>query len=99
MPLCIAKLRCNMPDPIPAVILGRLAVDRSLHGKGFGRALVCDAGLRVIQAADAIAIRGMTVHALTDDAKAFYEKIGFDQSPLETHLLMMTLADLAASCG
>ena len=93
------KLRRNMPDPIPVVILGRLAVDRSLHGKGFGRSLVRDAGMRVIQAADAIGIRGMTVHALTDDAKAFYEKVGFDPSPLDTHLLMITLADLAASCG
>ena len=93
------KLRRNMPDPIPVVILGRLAVDRSLHGKGFGRSLVRDAGMRVIQAADAIGIRGMTVHALTDDAKLFYEKVGFDPSPLDTHLLMITLADLAASCG
>ena len=93
------KLRRNMPDPIPVVILGRLAVDRSLHGKGFGRSLVRDAGMRVIQAADAIGIRGMTVHALTDDAKLFYEKVGFDPSPLDTHPLMITLADLAASCG
>jgi GNAT superfamily N-acetyltransferase len=88
-----------MPDPIPVVILGRLAVDRSLHSKGFGRSLVRDAGMRVIQAAGAIGIRGMTVHALTDDAKAFYEKVGFDPSPLDTHLLMITLADLSASCG
>jgi GNAT superfamily N-acetyltransferase len=86
-----------MPDPIPVVILGRLAVDRSLHGKGFGRSLVRDAGLRVIQAADAIGIRGMAVHALTDDAKAFYEKVGFDPSPLDAHLLMITLVDLIAS--
>ncbi len=93
------KLRRNMPDPIPVVILGRLAIDRSLHGKGFGRSLVRDAGMRVIQAADAIGVRGMTVHALTDDAKAFYEKVGFDPSPLDTHLLMITLADLAGSCG
>jgi GNAT superfamily N-acetyltransferase len=93
------KLRRNMPDPIPVVILGRLAVDRSLHGKGFGRGLVRDASMRVMQAADAIGIRGMTVHALTDDAKAFYEKVGFDPSPLDDHLLMITLADLAASCS
>jgi GNAT superfamily N-acetyltransferase len=93
------KLRRNMPDPIPVVILGRLAVDRSLHGKGLGRALMRGAGLRVIQAADAIGIRGMTVHALTDDAKAFYESVGFDESPLDTHLLMVTLADLLANCN
>ena len=93
------KLRRNMPNPIPVVILGRLAVDRPLHGKGFGRALVRDASMRFMQAADVIGIRGMTVHALTDDAKAFYEKVGFDPSPLDTHLLMITLADLVASGG
>jgi GNAT superfamily N-acetyltransferase len=76
------RFRRNMPDPIPVVVLGRLAVDQALQGKGFGRLLVRDAGLRVIQAADAIGIRGMTVHALSDDAKLFYEKIGFEPSSL-----------------
>lgn len=60
-----------MPDPIPVVILGRLAIDRTYQGAGLGRALVRDAGLRVIQAADAIGIRGMVVHALSESAKDF----------------------------
>lgn len=89
----------NMPDPIPVVVLGRLAVDLTQHGKGFGRSLVRDAGMRVIQAADAIGIRGMTVHALSDEAKAFYEKVGFEVSPLDPHLLMITLADLVDANG
>ena len=93
------RFRRNMPDPIPVVVLGRLAVDQTLHGKGFGRSLVRDAGLRVIQAADAIGIRGMTVHALSDDAKAFYEKIGFESSPIDSYLLMITLPDLIDACG
>ena len=88
------RFRRNMPDPIPVVVLGRLAVDLTLHGQGFGRSLIRDAGMRVIQAADAIGIRGMTVHALSDEAKAFYEKVGFDASPLDPHLLMISLADL-----
>lgn len=88
------RLRRNMPDPIPVVVLGRLAVDRSLHGKGFGRALVRDAGLRVMQAADAIGIRGLIVQALSDDAKRFYEQVGFEPSPIDPQLLMITLADL-----
>ncbi|MBK7001138.1 MAG: GNAT family N-acetyltransferase [Rhodoferax sp.] len=88
------RFRRNMPDPIPVVVLGRLAVDHALHGKGFGRALIRDAGMRVIQAADAIGIRGMTVYAISDEAKAFYEKAGFESSPLDPHLLMITLADL-----
>ncbi len=88
-----------MPDPIPVVVLGRLAVDRSFHGKGLGRALLRDAGYRVIQAADIIGIRGLLVQALSADAKAFYEHIGFDASSLDPMTLMITLADLKASLG
>ena len=88
------RLRRNMPDPIPVVVLGRLAIDRSLQGSGIGRALVRDACLRVIAAADAIGIRGMIVHALSENAKAFYERVGFDPSPLDPMTLMATIADL-----
>jgi GNAT superfamily N-acetyltransferase len=88
------RLRRNMPDPIPVVVLGRLGVDRSLHGQGFGRALVRDAALRIVQAAYLIGIRGMTVQALSDEAKVFYEHMGFEPSPLDPKLLMVTLADL-----
>jgi predicted N-acetyltransferase YhbS len=90
------RFRRNMPDPVPVVVLGRLAVDRSLHGKGIGRALVRDAGDRIIQAADAIGVRGLVVHALSEDAKVFYQKVGFDPSPLDPMTLMITLADLKA---
>jgi predicted N-acetyltransferase YhbS len=86
-----------MPEPIPVVVLGRLAVDRSLHGQGFGRALVRDAGLRVLQAADVIGVRGMIVHALGDEARRFYERVGFEPSPLDPMTLMITLSDLRAS--
>lgn len=91
------RFRRNMPDPIPVVVLGRLAVDQSLQGRGLGRALVRDAGLRVIQAADTIGIRGMIVHALSAEAKSFYERIGFEPSPIDPMMLMVTLADLQAS--
>lgn len=91
------RFRRNMPDPIPVVVLGRLAVDHSRHGKGLGRALVQDAARRVIQAADAIGVRGMIVHALSAEARAFYERTGFEPSPLDPMVLMVTLADLRAS--
>lgn len=87
------RLRRNMPDPIPVVVLGRLAVDHSLQG-GMGRALVRDACLRVIAAADAIGVRGMIVHALSKAAQAFYERVGFDPSPLDPMTLMATITDL-----
>lgn len=90
------RFRRNMPDPIPVVVLGRLAVDRSYQGKGIGRALVRDASLRVIQAADTIGIRGLIVQALTDEARLFYERLGFEPSPIDPMLLMITLADMGA---
>lgn len=91
------RFRRNMPDPIPVVVLGRLAVDEAFHGKGFGRALIRDAGLRLLQAADIIGIRGLLAHALTPEAKAFYERAGFEPSPLDPMTLMLTLSDLKAS--
>ncbi len=91
------RFRRNMPDPIPVVVLGRLAVDTLWQAKGIGRALIRDAGLRVIQAATTIGIRGLLVHAITDQAKVFYEKLGFEPSLLDPMMLMVTLDDLKAS--
>ena len=91
------RFRRNMPDPIPVVLLGRLAVDQRYQGKGLGRALFRDAALRVLAAADAIGIRGILVHAISEDAKSFYAALGFDPSPLDPLTLMVGLADLRAS--
>ena len=91
------RFRRNMPDPIPIVVLGRLAIDRSHQGKGLGRALFRDAGLRVLQAAAIIGVRGVLVDAISKDAKAFYLALGMTVSPLDPMTLMVTLADLRAS--
>ncbi len=91
------RLRRNMPDPIPVVVLARLAVDTAWQGRGLGRAMVRDAALRIIQAADTIGIRGVITHALSGEAKTFYEQVGFDPSPLDPMTLMITLTDLKAS--
>jgi GNAT superfamily N-acetyltransferase len=88
-----------MPNPIPVVILARLAIDSSDRGQGLGRALFRDAGLRVVQAADAIGIRGIIVHAISESAKDFYLALGFNVSPLEPMTLMITLNDLRACIG
>ena len=93
------RFRRNMPDPIPIVLLGRLAVDQRYQGKGIGRALFRDAGLRLLSAAEGIGIRGVLVHAISEDAKAFYVALGFDASPLEPMTLMVTLTDLRTSFG
>ncbi|WP_230492881.1 GNAT family N-acetyltransferase [Martelella alba] len=91
------RFRRNMPDPIPVVVLARLALDTSLHGQGVGRALVRDAGLRVIQVAETIGIRGMLVHALSDEAREFYLRGGFEPSPIDPMMLMVTLGESVGS--
>jgi GNAT superfamily N-acetyltransferase len=91
-----SRFRRNMPEPIPVAVLGRLAVDQSCHGQGIGRALFRDSALRVMQTSEAIGIRGMLVHAISEEAKAFYLALG-SQSPLEPMTLMATLADIRAT--
>jgi GNAT superfamily N-acetyltransferase len=88
------RFRRNMPDPVPVAVLGRLAIERSFQKHGLGRALVRDAVRRVVQAADIIGIRGIVVHALSEEAKAFYLALGFEASPLQPSTLMVTLADI-----
>lgn len=90
----VGRFRRNMPDPVPVAVLGRLAVDRAQQGRGLGRALFRDCALRVAHAADTIGIRGIVVHAISDQAKAFYQALGFDASPAEPMTLMVTLADI-----
>lgn len=90
------RLRRNMPDPIPVVVLGRLAIDQHLQKKGIGRALVRDACLRVVAASEAIGIRGLLIHALSLEAKAFYEQVGFEPSPFDPMMLMTTVQDIKA---
>jgi GNAT superfamily N-acetyltransferase len=87
------RVRRNVPDPVPAVVLGRLAIDRDYQSQGLGRALLRDAILRILQAADIIGIRAILVHALSEEAKRFYEKCGFTASPLNPLTLMITLPE------
>jgi GNAT superfamily N-acetyltransferase len=90
----VGRFRRNMPDPIPVAVLGRLAIDHTQQGRGLGRALFRDCALRVAHAADTIGIRGIVVHAISDQAKAFYLALGFDASPSEPMTLMVTLGDI-----
>ncbi|WP_394752613.1 GNAT family N-acetyltransferase [Crenothrix sp.] len=84
-------IRRNMPDPVPVAILGRLALDQSWQGKGLGVALLQDAVLRTSQAADIVGIRGLLVHALSEQAKVFYEHHGFAASPTQPMTLILSL--------
>ena len=89
-------LRRNMPDPLPAMLLGRLAVDRQYHNQGLGSALLRDAMLRTLSISQQTGVALMFVHALHDRAKQFYLSRGFVQSPLQPMTLMMTVATVRA---
>ncbi len=93
------RVRRNIPDPIPVMVIGRLAVDRQWQGKGIGYALIRDAVLRTLQAARIVGIRAIIVHAISKEAKQFYEKCGFTASPVAPMTLMVTVADAKAALG
>jgi GNAT superfamily N-acetyltransferase len=87
------RVRRNMPDPVPVMVIGRLAIDQSMQGQGTGPALLRDAILRTLQAAEIAGIRAILVHAISERAKRFYEKWGFVSSPVEPLTLMITVAE------
>lgn len=89
------KIRRNMPDPIPMVLLGRLAIDADWQGKRIGVSLLKDAVLRVAGAARIIGIGGVMVHAISAEAKAFYLYHGFVESPSSPMTLVFSLKGLA----
>lgn len=91
------RVRRNMPDPIPVMIIGRLAVDREYQGKGLGSALLRDAVLRTLQAADIGGIRAILLHAISEDAKRFYAAHGFAESPVDPMMQMISIEDVRRS--
>jgi len=87
------RTRRNMPDPVPVMVIGRLALHSGYQGRGLGRALLRDAVLRTVQAADIAGIRAILVHAISEDARRFYERCGFQPSPVDPMTLMITMRD------
>jgi GNAT superfamily N-acetyltransferase len=87
------RVRRNMPDPVPVMVIGRLAVDQAVQGQAVGPALLRDALLRTLQAAEIAGIRAILVHAISERAQRFYEKWGFIASPVEPMTLMITVAE------
>ena len=87
------RVRRNMPDPVPVMILARLAVDRGWRGRNLGASLLRDAVVRTLQAAGIGGIRAILVDAISEDAKRVYERHGFGVSPVDPMILMITVAD------
>lgn len=91
------KVRRNMPDPVPVILLSRLAVDRKHQGRGLGESLLRDAIARGVQVAEQIGVRAILVHALHDDARRFYLRFGFEPSPTDPLHLLLLIKDAKAS--
>jgi len=95
----IPRASKSAPEPIPIVLLARLAVDKREQGQGIGPALLKDALKRAYAGADIIGGRAVLVHAIDTDAAAFYRKYGFESCPgLELHLMML-MKDLRVTFG
>jgi len=87
------RVRRNMPNPVPVMVIGRLGIDLSFQERGIGSGLLKDAVLRTVQAAEIAGIRAILVHAISESAKRFYEKSGFVASPVDPMTLMITVAE------
>ncbi len=93
-----ARISKGMPRyPIPVILLARLAVDVSVAGRGVGAWLLRDAMARSIAASEAIGVRAMLVHAIDDNARAFYRRHGLQSSPTDPLHLMILIKDIAAA--
>lgn len=85
-------VRRNMPNPVPVMVLGRLAVDVSCQGKRLGSALLKDAFLRTATVAENVGVRALLVHAINESARRFYLQHGFTPSPANPPVLMLRLS-------
>jgi GNAT superfamily N-acetyltransferase len=91
------RLERNSPKHIPLVVLGRLAVDLAFQRRGLGKALLHDALVRTSQAASAIGVRGLVVHAIDEDAARFYGQFGFVPCPIGERTLILPIEIVGAA--
>jgi GNAT superfamily N-acetyltransferase len=95
----VGSMRRNMPNFIPAIVLGRLAISRRCQGRGLGRALLADAVRRSLRASSEVSARLVIVHAISPAAEAFYLHHGFTRLPVETPTLALDLVKLQKLVG
>jgi len=91
------KIRRNISDPIPVMIVGRLAVDRHFERRGIGGGMLQDAFRRVLQASESVGCRAVLVHAIDQDAVDFYARYGFVEFPAGTRTMFLPLETLKAA--
>jgi GNAT superfamily N-acetyltransferase len=91
-----AKMRRGMPEQVPMLLIGRLAVDRAFGGIGLGTELISDALRRCLAASDIAGARAVVVHAIDDEAVAFYERHGFRLSPLGERVMLIPIEAVRA---
>lgn len=91
-----AKLRRGMPEQVPLLLIGRLALDRRVQGRGLGSELLADALRRCLAAADIAGARGVVAHAIDDDAVRFYRKHGFVHSPIGERVMLLPIESIRA---
>lgn len=90
----------GMPHhPVGVILLARLAVEQAIQRRGYGKALVADASIRALQAAELIGARALLLHARDDDAARFYERLGFVRSPTDERHLLVLMTDLRRTFG
>lgn len=90
------KLRRNMPDPIPVLVLGRLAVDSRWQSHHIGRGLLKNAVLRVCMVAEHVGVSALLVHCISEQAKRYYLQHGFVESLIDPMTLLLRLKDAVA---
>jgi GNAT superfamily N-acetyltransferase len=93
----MGKIKRNMPDPIPAIVLGRLAVDVLHQGKGIAKALIKDMFLRALQVSELAGTKAVLVKALNENVTLFYQSFGFVLSKTDPLLLMKAISEVRAS--
>ena len=84
----------NQPDPLPAMLMGRLAVDRGHQGQGLAAALLKHFLLKALEVASLTGVRLVLVHAKDDQAAGFYRHFGFEPSPMDDLTLMLLVKDI-----
>ena len=84
----------NMPESIPVLILGRLGVDKSVQNKQLGSYLLKDALFRTWNVSRNVGVKALVVHAISDQAKLFYLKFGFIESPMSPMTLFLPISQM-----